>query len=126
MELDDAMRKMEAADDAKIETDDDGEWLKIPWRDEWVEARDKIMKVVEREFDCKLFENEEEYSFFIDPSKDTDAPENGVLAFDLWKMTFESVAFSFVMGSVLLKYGDPGLEEKLVEKNIDCDLMFPY
>ena len=67
------------------------------------------MKVVEREYELKLFEEEDDEipnGNNPNPALDPDAPEAGG-ALDLKSMTMESIAFSFIMFSVLWKYGDP-------------------
>ncbi|GMI00406.1 hypothetical protein TrVE_jg12236 [Triparma verrucosa] len=88
------------------------DWLskfRLPWADEWEAAEKRIMKVVEREYELKLFEDEDDEipnGNNPNPALDPDAPEAGG-ALDLKSMTMESIAFSFIMFSVLWKYGDP-------------------
>ena len=62
----------------------------------------------------------------VDPALDSTAPEAGVADFDIGKLTFESIAFSFVMAGAIMKYADPKLEEKLTEEKISCGLMLPH
>ena len=86
-----------------------------------------------REYELKIFEVEENddedvqwHLKAVDPALDPNAPEAGVADFDIGKLTFESVAFSFVMAGAIMKYADPKLEEKLVEESIYCGLMMPH
>ncbi|GMH59143.1 hypothetical protein TrLO_g15020 [Triparma laevis f. longispina] len=84
----------------------DDDWLakfRLPWADEWEAAEEKIMKVVQREYELKLFEEEDPLA--PNPALEHDAPENADLS--LASLTMESVAFSIIMFSVLWKYGDP-------------------